>query len=79
VRDAIDSYTISGARLLGWGDQFASLEVGKSADFVILDRDILALADRGDPESIEKTAVIETYFLGRSVYRIKAPRPSPKS
>jgi predicted amidohydrolase YtcJ len=69
IREAIDSYTISGARFLGWENEMGSLEVGKSADFVIVDRNILALADRGDPESIEKTRVIETYFMGRRVYR----------
>jgi predicted amidohydrolase YtcJ len=69
IRDAIDSYTIAGARFLGWEKEMGSLEVGKSADFVIVDRNILELADHGDPESIEKTKVIETYFLGRQVYR----------
>jgi predicted amidohydrolase YtcJ len=69
IRDAIDSYTISGARFLGWDKEMGSLEVGKSADFVIVDRNILELADHGDPESIEKTKVIETYFMGRRVYR----------
>jgi predicted amidohydrolase YtcJ len=69
VRDAIDSYTISGARFLGWDKEMGSLEVGKSADFVIVDRNILDLADQGNPEDIEKTSVIETYFMGRRVYR----------
>jgi predicted amidohydrolase YtcJ len=73
IRDAIDSYTISGARFLGWGNEFGSIEVGKSADFVIVDRDILALADNGTPESIEQTRVLETWFRGRRVYRRRAP------
>jgi predicted amidohydrolase YtcJ len=68
IRDAIDSYTIAGATFLGWDKEMGSLEAGKSADFVILDRNILELADRGDPESIEKTQVVETYFMGRRVY-----------
>ncbi len=69
IRDALDSYTIAGARFLGWDKEMGSIEVGKSADFVIVDRNILELADHGDPESIEKTQVIETYFMGRRVYR----------
>ncbi len=69
IRDAIDSYTITGARFLGWDKEMGSIETGKSADFVIVDRNILELADRGDPESIEKTKVVETYFMGRRVYR----------
>lgn len=72
VRDAIDSYTISGARFLGWEKDIGSIEVGKSADFVIVDRDILHLADRGHAEQIEQTTVIATYFMGRPVY---AARP----
>ena len=69
IRDAIDSYTIAGARFLGWEKEMGSLELGKSADFVIVDRNILELADHGDPETIEKTQVVETYFMGRRVYR----------
>ena len=69
VRDAIDSYTISGARFLGWGDETGSIERGKSAEFVIVDRDILALADSGQPDLIEKARVLSTWFRGHEVYR----------
>jgi predicted amidohydrolase YtcJ len=41
-----------------------SLEVGKRADFVVLDRDILSV----DPETIEDTKVLATYLNGRLVY-----------
>ena len=71
VRDAIDSYTISGARFLGWGEETGSIEAGKSAEFVIVDRDILKLADSGRAEEIEKARVLSTWFRGQEVYAAK--------
>src|SRR5882757_3878155 len=54
IRDIIDAYTINGARMLNLQDA-GSLEAGKSADFIVLDRDILALADGGNAEGIAAT------------------------
>ena len=72
VREALNAYTIDGARFLGRAGEFGSLEAGKSADFVILDRDILALADKGNAEAIAGTKVLETWFRGARVYRAAA-------
>jgi predicted amidohydrolase YtcJ len=68
IRDAIEAYTINGARMLGRDGSSGSLEVGKSADFIVVDRDILSLADTGDPEGIANTRVLGTWFQGRRVY-----------
>ncbi len=68
VRDVIDAYTIHGAQAMGRASEYGSLEVGKSADFILLNQDILALADAGKPEMIGKTKVIETWFRGQKVY-----------
>lgn len=68
IRDVIDAYTINGARMLNLQKDAGSIEVGKSADFIVLDRDILALADQGHPESIADTKVLETWFRGKQVY-----------
>jgi hypothetical protein len=43
---------------------------------VVLDRDILALADKGNADAIAGTKVLETWFRGARVYHAaenKAP------
>ena len=69
IRDVLNAYTIEGARFLGRDDEIGSLEAGKSADFVVLDRDILALADTGHAAEVADTRVLETWFRGRRVYQ----------
>lgn len=68
LRDAIDAYTINGARMLNRDKEAGSIEVGKSADFIMVDRDILALADGGHPEGVADTRVLGTWFQGKKVY-----------
>jgi hypothetical protein len=68
IRDLIDAYTINGARALDRASEIGSIEVGKSGDFIILDQDILALAQEGHPEKIGDTKVLETWFMGKKVY-----------
>jgi predicted amidohydrolase YtcJ len=68
LRDAIEAYTINGASMLNLQQVAGSLEVGKSADFILLDRDILALADSGHADQVSSTHVLETWFQGRVVF-----------
>jgi hypothetical protein len=69
IQEAIDAYTINGARYLDRDHDAGSIEVGKSADFIVVDRDIVKLAEAGRGLDIAHTQVIETWFKGRSVYQ----------
>jgi len=71
IQDALMAYTLNGAKWLGIDRDAGSLEIGKSADFVILDRDLLQLAAAGRAVDIEKTQVRSTWFQGRPVYQAK--------
>jgi predicted amidohydrolase YtcJ len=68
IRDVIDAYTINGARFLHRDRIAGSLEAGKSADFIVVDRNILQLAASGHADDIARTKVLETWFQGREVY-----------
>lgn len=73
IRDVIDAYTVNGARFLNRDSEAGSIEVGKSADFIVLDRNIVALGDANRAEEIADTRVLETWFEGNSVFVAPAP------
>jgi predicted amidohydrolase YtcJ len=60
----VDAYTIKAAHALKAEATIGSLEAGKRADMVILDRDIF----RADPEDLHATKVVATYLDGVQVY-----------
>lgn len=65
---AVDAYTINAAFAMKQDATTGSLEVGKRADLVVLDRDIFSV----DPDTIAETKVLATYLDGRLVYAAPA-------
>ncbi len=64
VEQALDIMTINGAKQLQIEAERGSVEVGKCADFVLIDKDITTC----DPDKIHEGKVINVYFEGREVY-----------
>lgn len=62
--EALRLFTLEGARALGLEHRIGSLEVGKCADIVVLDRD-----PRGDLDQLRETAADTVYVGGVEVYR----------
>lgn len=63
VRELLRGFTIDAARAMHADRETGSLEVGKSADMIVVDRDIL-----GEPvKSVGDTTVLATYYAGRPV------------
>lgn len=65
VQEMIRGFTLDAAYAIRAEEETGSLEVGKSADMIVLDRDLLTL----DPLEIKDTQVLQTYFMGTLVYR----------
>jgi predicted amidohydrolase YtcJ len=64
LAEAIEIYTINGARALRLDDRTGSIEAGKLADFIVLDRNIFEIPI----EEVGATQVCQTYFEGELVY-----------
>ena len=63
---AIRFYTLNNAYILSLDDQVGSLEPGKLADLIVVDRDLLT-CPQGD---IKSTQVVTTYLGGQQVYPV---------
>lgn len=64
IATALEIFTINSARAVGLGDTVGSLEIGKSADFIVLDRNVLETP----AHEIADTKVLATWFEGRVVH-----------
>ncbi len=73
VHDLIAAYTINGAHALRQADRVGSIEVGKRADLVVLDRNVVELAEAERWVEFAETAVVLTVFDGNVVYEKPAP------
>ena len=65
VEQMMDCATINGAYQNFAEDSLGSIKVGKKADFIILDQNILDIV----PTDITKTKVLKTYSDGKLVYQ----------
>ncbi len=72
VREMIRGFTANGAYAAFSEREAGTLEVGKAADLIVLDRNIL----EADPLQIEKTKVLQTYVDGKLVYGEKRGKRS---
>src|SRR5690606_20436878 len=62
--EAFRAFTLDAAWAAGRDDRLGTLEPGKWADFILVDRDIFAV----EPQRIWSTEVLETWLGGRRVY-----------
>jgi predicted amidohydrolase YtcJ len=68
---ALRFYTINNARLLMAEKHLGSLEAGKLADFIVIDRDFMACP----VDDIERIKVLQTFLGGREVFALPAGGP----
>jgi predicted amidohydrolase YtcJ len=61
----LEAYTLGGAWINRSDEDTGSLEQNKAADFIIIDRDILAIP----PDKVGGTQVLSTYVDGKCVYQ----------
>lgn len=64
LEEAIKAYTINAAYVMRQEDKVGSLEVGKEADFIVLDQNIFDI----NPSQINKTQVLKTYLRGELIH-----------
>ncbi len=67
LADALHALTLGGAYSMRKENEFGSIEKGKTADMVVLDRNLFEI----DPDSIIDSQVVYTIFAGKIVYEAK--------
>ncbi|GGA63145.1 putative amidohydrolase [Pseudoclavibacter endophyticus] len=69
LEEALRIFTINGAKAARMDDVVGSIEVGKAANFAVLDRDPFAI----DPIDIAATRAWRTYVAGECVHELRNP------
>lgn len=62
--DAIKAYTLNPAHILGWDEKIGSIEIGKYADMVVLDANLLEV----DAADISEVRVMKTLLAGEVIF-----------
>jgi len=70
LEDAIRVMTLGGAYSMKKENELGSIEKGKTADMVVLNRNLFEI----DPDSIIDSKVVYTIFAGKIVYDAKMPK-----
>ncbi|MEO0874545.1 MAG: amidohydrolase [Bacteroidota bacterium] len=65
LEEALKAYTINAAYVMRQEQLVGSIEEGKEADFIVLDRNLFDIS----PTQISRTKVLETYLRGELVYQ----------
>ena len=68
LAEVLHAYTREGARVYHAEDDFGTLEAGKCANVIVLDRNLF----RCVPEEIRRARVDVNYFEGREIYRMES-------
>ncbi len=63
IEEMFIGYTINGAKQLGIEDKKGSIEVGKDADFLVFDKDLLT----AEKEGFSYNKPTDVYFAGKKV------------
>jgi len=64
LQAALDSYTVNAALALKQEATTGSIERGKRADVIVIDRDIFSV----DPHELHSAKVLATYLDGKEIY-----------
>lgn len=64
LEEAIDIYTMHGARAMRLEDRIGSIEVGKLADFIVLEKNLFEIPI----DEVSDTKIVQTYFGGKLVH-----------